>query len=277
MGKTVIVETKKRGNPRLRDDNFNVKQYELLVIDPARSAALATSALFFGLAFSLSSAALQYMGWGWLVWESYTSPAIVWDQLFVSAVPAAGFALFTYFVVFNNRKQYYRYDYKRWLENADITEETTTETIEDDSILNYQNTPASNAELVTNRGNVPRHANPKYARDYLFTGAQWDWMRKHVQHGDLYLRRDTSPAGIGWTDLENGPPGAGKAVNERRKHFTKSTTALRKAGYIDYSGRWTRLGYDEFLELPYPNTANAQNHVTTSGDGRADGQNGGAE
>lgn len=248
MGKTVIETRTVNRSPR---ESERAKLERTLVDGPAHSNAV-RYALVFMFVFAIIGITLFVLNRKYGFIYNEVNFAVYWGGI-TGLMTALLYKFFYHSTRYNLRQELFRLE-------ARPQSEVVIETIEEDTnILNYQNVPAPNAELVTNRGNIPRHANPKYARDYLFTGAQWDWMRGRVQRGDLYLRRDTSPAGPGWTDLENGPHGTGKTVTERRKHFTNSTVALRRAGYIDYSGRWTRLGYDEFLELPYPSDGERAN------------------
>lgn len=267
MGKTVIETRTVNRSPR---ESERAKLERTLVDGPAHSNAV-RYALVFAFAFLMTGITL------FLYTQNYTSFVIFNEVGFAFYWLAITVAMTTFVYKFFYHSTKYNLRHELYKLESRPQSEVVIETIEEDDALFYQDVPAPNAELITNKGNVLRHALPKYAGDYMFTGGQWDWLRRQVQKGDLYIRRDTSNAGIGWTDLEDGPPGAGNTVNERRKHFRLSATALRRVGYIHHSGKYTRLGFDEFLELPCPTNDDAQNHAATSGDGRADGQNGGAE
>lgn len=242
MGKTIIETRTVNRSPR---ESERAKLERVLVDAPAHSNAV-RYALVFAFSFLMVGITLFFYT------QRYTSFVIFNQTGFAFYWLAITVAMTAFIYKFFYHSTRYNLRHELFQLEARPQSEVVIETIEEDDPLFYQDTPAPNAELVTNRGNIPRHATPKFAGDYMFTGGQWDWMRRQVQKGDMYLRRDTSSVGLGWADLENGPPDAGDTVVKRRKHFVNSTIALRKAGYMTTAGKWTRLGFDEFLELPSP-------------------------
>jgi len=200
MAKTVTVDTLRRGNARLRNPDYNTRQYNYLVVAPSRSGAVTVALVIFIVFWMVLNAIISYYDMFWVMWTAHKAVMVDWRQLIGSAIAPAGVAMFFYIITYNNNVTKNTHLYREWLEESDIVEETTTETVEDEdtAILNYSESPAMNAEVRVNGEPMQRHEDSRTIGAYHFTGRMMHVLKLRAARGDFIVNRDTV-----WNELKD--------------------------------------------------------------------------
>lgn len=239
---TTKYVTETRTNYRPLSEGDRKRQEEILVNSPAHSLAVMFSLIAIVIGAIVLTLIYKSRRYEYPLDSDFYSYAAIGMVIMIAVV---------YEIVYHGA----RYQLTNELRKAETRphSETIIETIIEEPEAVPVDEPAPTATINHNLMNdLPRHASGRFADNYQFTGVQIEWFRRNILKGDYYIRRDTSPAGVGWTDMEKGCPGSGTTKTDRRNHFTTSCRHLRKAGYITEAGKWTVLAFEEFLQLPLP-------------------------